>query len=106
MWINDGTISKKIQKGIELEEGWVPGRIKKPKPPKVKKERVYNGAVKETKKKEQYTVEEKKEALLQHNGNIRKALYSLGLNDSGAHYRVMKEIKAVVYPRATNPLKG
>lgn len=54
------------------------------------------------KAKDNFSLEEKKLALLKHNGNIRQALFSLGLNDSGAHYRKMKEIKALVYPLATN----
>lgn len=31
-------------------------------------------------------------ALKEHDGNMRKALYSLGLNDSGGHYKKMKEL--------------
>jgi hypothetical protein len=54
------------------------------------------------KSKKQYTTEEKIKALIENDGSIRKALFSLGLNDSGAHYRKMKEIKASVYPHATN----
>lgn len=56
----------------------------------------------EDKAKKQYTTEEKIKALIENDGSIRKALFSLGLNDSGAHYRKMKEIKASVYPHATN----
>lgn len=33
-------------------------------------------------------------ALIEHNGNIRQALLSLGLNDSGTHYKRMQEILA------------
>ena len=58
--------------------------------------------IKQQKKKDTYTIEEKKQALVLHNGNIRRALFSLGLNDSGPHYKIMKEIKASIYPLATN----
>jgi|FreactTroBogLake_1042271.scaffolds.fasta_scaffold07432_2 hypothetical protein len=47
---------------------------------------------KELKLKDNYTREEKLEALRKHNNNIRQALFSLGLGDGGAHYRVMKEL--------------
>lgn len=49
---------------------------------------------KSLKTKPEYSNKEKIDALLVHNGSIRKALLSLGLNDSGAHYRVMKKLKA------------
>jgi hypothetical protein len=58
------------------------------------------------KTKESFTDIEKEKALIDNNGSIRKALFSLGLNDSGVHYRKMKEIKARVYPPATNRSKG
>ena len=54
------------------------------------------GNVKSTFKSEKckahYTTEDKINALNAHDGNIRQALYSLGLNDSGWHYRKMKAI--------------
>jgi hypothetical protein len=56
--------------------------------------------------KAEYSDDEKKEALIRFGGNIRRALLSLGLNDSGSHYRKMKKIKASLYPPATNRLKG
>ena len=49
---------------------------------------------KSLKTKPEYSDKEKIDALLTHNGSIRKALLSLGLNDSGSHYRVMKKLKA------------
>jgi hypothetical protein len=49
--------------------------------------------IRQTKAKSEYSHEEKREALINSKGNIRKALYSLGLNDSGSHYKVMREIK-------------
>lgn len=61
-----------------------------------------DGAIKQVKSKDMFTIEEKTKALIDNNGNIRKALFSLGLNDSGSHYKKMKEIKASVYPHATN----
>jgi hypothetical protein len=103
-------------------EGWVKGRV----PPKVnsckgcgqktetslqlwckvcrpkKKQTVFRN----TKDKPEYTDEEKIRALVKTNGNIRQALFLLGLNDSGPHYKKMKKLKASLYPRATNPLKG
>lgn len=112
-----------LENGKFLQEniptGWVTGRVPKPvntkcsicssdtggtmskwcdeHRPKTQK-RVFR-AIKE---KKQHTTEEKVKALIENNGNIRKALFSLGLNDSGAHYRKMKELKASVYPHATN----
>jgi len=61
---------------------------------------------KETKTKSEFSDSEKIEALKKYNGNIRRALFSLGLNDSGVHYKKMKELKASLYPLATNQLKG
>lgn len=52
--------------------------------------------------KKEYSREEKIEALKNNDWSIRRELFSLGLNDSGAHYKVMKELKASVYPLATN----
>ena len=49
---------------------------------------------KNVKIKSEFSNKEKIDALVAHNGSIRKALLSLGLNDSGAHYRVMKKLKA------------
>lgn len=59
-----------------------------------------------TKTKTSFSVEEKREALLAHQGNVRQALFSLGLSCGGTHYSQMKEIKASLYPLATNQLKG
>ena len=61
---------------------------------------------KSVKTKSEYSEDEKIKALIANHGNIRKALFSLGLNDSGTHYRKMKIIKASVYPLATNQVKG
>lgn len=61
---------------------------------------------KSPKEKVAYTDTDKMNALAKCNGNIRQALFSLGLNDSGPHYKRMKELKALVYPPATNGLKG
>lgn len=49
---------------------------------------------KSSKTKSEYSHKEKLDALLAHNGSIRKALLALGLNDSGSHYKVMKKLKA------------
>lgn len=49
---------------------------------------------KSVKLKSEYSDKEKMDALVAHNGSIRRALLSLGLNDSGTHYRVMKKLKA------------
>jgi hypothetical protein len=49
---------------------------------------------KNIKEKSEFTEEEKIAALITHNMSIRRALLSLGLNDSGAHYKVMKKLKA------------
>lgn len=43
--------------------------------------------------KESFTREEKMQALIKTNGNIRRALFSLGLRDSGRHYKIMTELK-------------
>lgn len=48
---------------------------------------------KQVKTKDSYSESEKMEALRRNNGNIRKTLFDLGLNDSGAHYRRMKQLK-------------
>ena len=61
---------------------------------------------KNLKTKSEFSDEEKIQALISNEGNIRKALFSLGLNDSGPHYKKMKELKASLYPLATNQLKG
>ena len=39
--------------------------------------------------------EEKLKALKENNGNIRRALYSLGLSDGGHHYSLMKQLKII-----------
>lgn len=49
-----------------------------------------------------FTDEEKIAALRLHNGKIRHALFHLGLNDSGSHYKHMRDLKASLYPLATN----
>lgn len=56
--------------------------------------------------KRSYTDEEKAEALIKSEYNIRRALFSLGLNDSGENYRMMKKLNASVSPLATNQEKG
>jgi hypothetical protein len=48
---------------------------------------------KKVKAKDSYSTEEKLEALKAANGNIRAALYNLGLCDSGSHYKTMRELK-------------
>jgi len=57
-----------------------------------KEQRVF----KKPKTKNVYSNEEKIQAYINCNGNIRRALFSLGLNDSGSHYRVMKELCASI----------
>lgn len=105
---DSGTNGKFLEE--DVPEGWVKGRVKvkytscstcgvstgkvlaqwcdacRPK----KKQTV----IKNTKTKDSYTEEEKIKALLENNGSIRQALFSLGLNDSGTHYRKMKELKS------------
>ncbi len=49
---------------------------------------------KNNKIKNDYSDEEKTEALIKNNMSIRRALLSLGLNDSGPNYEMMKKIKA------------
>ena len=44
--------------------------------------------------KGEYSDADKIEALIKNEGNIRKSLLSLGLNDSGPHYKVMNKLKA------------
>jgi hypothetical protein len=106
----------------KVPRGWIKGRV----PPKLnyckvcgektqtslqlyciackpKKEQTVFRNIKE---KSEYTDEEKLRALIKTNGNIRQALFLLGLNDSGPHYKKMKKIKASLYPLATNQLKG
>ena len=61
---------------------------------------------KSEKVKKEYTEQDKVDALKNSNGNIRRALFSLGLNDSGSHYKMMKKLKASLYPPATNRSKG
>lgn len=51
--------------------------------------------------KDAFTDEEKLEAI-KNTKNIRQALFSLGLNDSGENYQMMKKLYATVYPHATN----
>jgi hypothetical protein len=55
-----------------------------------------------TKTKELFSDAEKIEALKKNNGSIRRALFSLGLSDSGHHYEKMKKLKASLYPLASN----
>lgn len=57
---------------------------------------------KQTKAKSEYSDNEKIDALKSNNYNIRRALFSLGLNDSGPNYKMMRELYATVYPHATN----
>ena len=61
---------------------------------------------KSEKLKKEFTEQEKIDALKNNEFNIRRALFSLGLNDSGANYKIMKKLKASLYPLATNQLKG
>ena len=49
-----------------------------------------------------FSDEEKINALKMFDGKIRPALFYLGLNDSGVHYRYMKKLKASLCPLATN----
>lgn len=58
--------------------------------------RIKNSSHKCSKIKPEYTDNEKINALRMYNGHIRKALFSLGLNDSGAHYRIMKKLKELL----------
>jgi len=64
------------------------------------------GPIRQKKQKMYFSDEEKISALRLFDGKIRPALFHLGLNDSGVHYRYMKKLKASVYPLATNQLKG
>jgi len=64
------------------------------------------GPIRTVKNKSSFSNEEKLEALKLFNGKIRPALFHLGLNDSGFHYKQMQKLKAAVYPLATNELKG
>lgn len=64
------------------------------------------GPIRQEKQKSYFSDEEKLNALKMFNGKIRPALFHLGLNDSGVHYKKMKELKASLYPLATNQLKG
>jgi hypothetical protein len=54
--------------------------------------------VKAERKKYYYTSQEKLEALRNNNWHIRRALYSLGLSDSGYHYTQMRKIKSASMP--------
>ena len=51
--------------------------------------------------KNNFSDEDKMQSLITNKGNIRRALLSLGLNDSGFHYRKMRELKAAIYPLPT-----
>lgn len=53
---------------------------------------------KSPRKKYYYTHDEKLQALKENNWHIRKALYSLGLSDSGYHYTSMKKIMRASMP--------
>ena len=64
------------------------------------------GPIRQEKQKMCFSDEEKIAALKLFDGKIRPALFHLGLNDSGIHYRYMKKLKASLYPLATNQLKG
>ena len=64
------------------------------------------GPIRQEKQKMYFSDEEKINALKLFNGRIRPALFHLGLNDSGVHYKYMKKLKASLYPLATNQLKG
>lgn len=62
---------------------------------------------KSEKTKNVFSNNEKLTALIKYEYNIRQALFSLGLNDSGENYRMMKKIiNASVSPLATNQEKG
>jgi len=121
----DGTAKKFLPN--EVPNGWVKGRspnilknclvCNKTTPTKLSNycskqcryESLYKDktrVVRTIKEKLEFADDEKVKALLANNGNIRRALFSLGLNDSGPHYRKMKILKASVYPLATNQLKG
>lgn len=103
----------------DVSEGWIKGRVPKSANTKCNTCRKDTGSIKskwcdehrpkqqkvvfrENKLKENYSNDEKIKSLIDNNGNIRRALFSLGLNDSGTHYRKMKELKSAVYPLATN----
>jgi hypothetical protein len=53
-----------------------------------------NGAIKQPRTKDVYSELDKRNALIANNGNIRKALFSLGLGDSGGYYSSMRKIKS------------
>lgn len=99
----------------DVPVGWIKGRIKKPKCSFCGKSIVSRKAkfcrehrakrqkivFRVDKLKNKYSDNDKIQSLITNNGNIRRALFSLGLNDSGAHYRKMKELKAAIYPLPT-----
>jgi len=108
-----------------IPEGWIKGRkIKKELKPRKTTKCVdcskdtnsykanwckncrHTGPVRQEKQKMYFSDEEKINALKLFDGKIRPALFHLGLNDSGTHYRYMKKLKASLYPLATNQLKG
>lgn len=67
--------------------------------------RVGPAVIRQKKLKKEYTDQEKLEALRANNGNIRKALYSLGLNDSGWHYKKMKHLNTLAGGSGTKSTK-
>ena len=113
-WFHDpktGTCSKFIPDSVPA--GWLPGRVKKTEATKCCVCNKLTGMTyakwcddcrppsyvrpkRQMKDKDSFTDHEKLEALKSHQGNIRQALFSLGLNDSGAQYRCMKRILATV----------
>ena len=103
----------------EAPSGWERGRVLKPKITrcvtcgnatggtiakwcKAHRPKPQKTVFRKEKIKAEYSDDEKKQALIDCNGDIRKALFSLGLSDGGSHYKKMKEIRASVYPLATN----
>jgi len=128
MWICNVELqeNKKIAKTDNIPDGWIKGRNRwndtitncencgkstnsrlarwcnecRPKFSEIYK--IKN--VKQLKRKSSFSDEEKMRALEENDWNIRKALFSLGLNDSGPHYKKMNALiqNTPVSPLATN----
>lgn len=90
-WIK-GRVAKKHRHCIACSEELTSNHAKWCNECRPSKKKVF----KQDKVKKFYNREDKIHALLMFNGNIRKALYYLGLNDSGSHYKMMKDLRASV----------
>lgn len=116
-WYNSITLENGVFNDREVPVGWIKGR----KPVKttlcqncfkstnkvnarwcddcrqILRKKPYS-PIKNIKTKLSYSVEDKLNALQKHDNNIRRALFSLGLNDSGPNYKMMKQLITTVYP--------